>query len=253
MSAPSAHPNCCARHPSLSSPVCVSPEPTLIHYPNTIMFSPQNSLQGSRGSKWVRVKMCLICDRAWRYINCLKSEIVIIFAQIESSLYYSCDSLFFWSLSIPLSLPWEMMMTVLLLFAMQLLTLPLASLCFDPRSASVWDIWLNPHWHTCTRSTVKHLSLVWCIMNYVRLLHNCTCATARCTILILPSEQPFCCRIYIAPLKNVIMHHLHILYIISNKYKWNRLSYKEKYWNSYALKATNWAILFLSMLESMTL
>lgn len=41
MSAPSAHPNCCARHPSLSSPICASPEPTLIHFPNTVTFSPQ--------------------------------------------------------------------------------------------------------------------------------------------------------------------------------------------------------------------
>lgn len=41
MSAPSAHPNCCARHPSLSSPICVSPEPTLIHFPNTVTFSPK--------------------------------------------------------------------------------------------------------------------------------------------------------------------------------------------------------------------
>lgn len=77
-------------------------------------------------------------------------------------------------------------------------------------------------WHTYTDSRAKHLAHVWCFMDYVRQLHKCACATPRGTILILPSEQLFCCRIYIVPLKNVIMHDLYILYIISNKHKWNK-------------------------------
>lgn len=60
MSAPSAHPIRSARHPSLSSPMCLSPQPTLNLFSfaslaqiDTVMFSSHKSFTGFR-KKWER-------------------------------------------------------------------------------------------------------------------------------------------------------------------------------------------------------
>lgn len=84
MSAPSAHPNCCARHPSLSSPICVFPEPTFIHFPNTVMFSPQK--------KFTRV------ETGENFVTMFRDT------YIESSLGYFSKSNFFPAVSHYLSL-----------------------------------------------------------------------------------------------------------------------------------------------------
>lgn len=82
MSAPSAHPNRCTRHPSLSSPMCLSPQPTLNLFSfalppwiDTVMFSAHKSFTGFKtGSpgyrkhrKLSRVKMYPFSNPVWRY------------------------------------------------------------------------------------------------------------------------------------------------------------------------------------------
>lgn len=71
MSVPSAHPNRWARHPSQSSPVCLSPQPSLNPFSfalpprmEAVTFSPHKSLTGfktgSSGKQQQLLKICVV-------------------------------------------------------------------------------------------------------------------------------------------------------------------------------------------------
>lgn len=123
----------------------------------------------------------------------------------------------------------------LLLHCMQLLTLPLASMCFDPHCTSMWDIaWYatNIYTNKQTYSTHTHTELWNTFLIYVELQitlppSECIHTTPRCTVQILYSVcAGIWNRHYTSLLKHGFMHHSCISHSIFNKPRRNILKYK---------------------------
>lgn len=155
MLVPSAHPNCCAHHPSLSSSICVSPQRSSY---SLLCSAFQKVYKGSN------LKIMTI------FIYLFIFMVIHTWPRGKKSLRSLCDSvlehfsiIFFFlsSLSTSHSPLWEMMRAVL--FATRLLTLPRASPCFDPQLCLSVGYLAKPSLTYMHR--IYSGALVCCIMN----------------------------------------------------------------------------------------